>query len=336
MSNPIKFTITNESITVIHDGRAHTVREGQAQFKLLRHAIQNEQWDEIPKFFSVKSALSQWSNDKFKFDDNGSISYNGEPVPYDFGKKIISMATNGEDPTPLFKFYERLQRNPSSRSVDQLWAFLSKLSIPLTKTGCFLAYKGVRSDYMDRHSGTICNKPGTTITLPRNSISDDPREPCHFGLHVGAWDYASDFAGSGGKLVICEVDPEFVVCVPYDSGYEKMRVCQYKVIGEAGDALRDNVYDIDEVEETKEEDKAAIVEKTINSAKGKPAAQLEIRTKPEKKNFDKYKKWDVSKLLELSIDELRKYATYGLNIVGASKIRGGKTTLVKKILKVRG
>ncbi len=45
---------------------------------------------------------------------------------------------------------------------------------------------------------------------------------------------------------------------------------------------------------------------------------------------------DAQKLLEFSLDELRKYATYGLEIVGASKIAGGKTALVGKILKTRG
>ena len=51
-------------------------------------------------------------------------------------------------------------------------------------------------------------------------------------VHVGALAYAITFcSGGGSRIVICEVDPENVVCVPYDCSQQKMRVCEYKVIG---------------------------------------------------------------------------------------------------------
>lgn len=334
-TEPLKYTMTSESVTVMYGGKSHVVRESSPHFNNLRKAILSKDWDSVPKYLTVKSSISQWSNDKFKILDDGRVNYEGKEIPNDFGCRIVSMATAGEDPTPLFRFYDRLQKNPSKRSVDQLWPFLNKLGIPLTKDGCFLAYKGVRDDFMDKHSGTICNKPGSTIKLPRNSISDDPNEACHFGLHVGAKSYASSFASSYGKVVICVVDPQHVVCVPYDSGKEKMRVCEYKVIGLDGCPLPDTVYDGDEHEESPE-DKVAVVKKSkARSEKGKPAATIEVKEKASKKEFDKYSKFGTGELLELSLDDLRKYATYGLSIVGASKIPGGKTALVKKILKAR-
>lgn len=331
-TEPLKYTMTTESITVMYDGKPHVVKESSPHFNNLRKAIHAKDWDSVPKFLTVKGSISHWSNDKFKIVDGGTVTYEGQNVPDDFGRRIISMATAGEDPTPLFRFYDRLQKNPSKRSVDQLWPFLSKLGIPLTKDGCFLAYKGVRDDFMDKHSGTISNKPGSVIKLPRNSISDDPREACHFGLHVGAKRYASGFAD---KVVVCAVDPQHVVCVPYDHSNEKMRVCEYKVIGLDGCSLPDTVYDGDEHEESPE-DKVAVVKKSkARSEKGKPAATIEVKEKASKKEFDKYSKFGTGELLELSLDDLRKYATYGLSIVGASKIPGGKTALVKKILKAR-
>jgi hypothetical protein len=42
-----------------------------------------------------------------------------------------------------------------------------------------------------------------------------------------------------------------------------------------------------------------------------------------------------AKLMERGIDELRKYASGHLKIVGASKMSGGKTSLVAAILKAR-
>lgn len=337
MTNTIKFTSTAESLVVIYNGKTYTVKEGSPNFNNLRKALKDQDWDKVPDYLTVASSLTMWSNAKFKITESGEVTFEGEAVPRDFARRIVAMATEGENPTPLFKFYERLQRNPSKRSVDQLWPFLSKVGIPITKDGCFLAYKGVDSQFMDVHSGSISNRPGTTVKLPRNSVSDDPKEACHFGLHVGAKRYASGF---GDTVVVCKVDPEHVVCVPYDSNQEKMRTCEYKVIGLDGQDLPDTVFDESEGKETEPEDeKVAEVVKTKqvkSKEKNKPPATVTTRTKPAGRSFDEFKKLDPGELLKKSIDELRKYATYGLEIIGASKIPGGKTALVKKILKARG
>lgn len=331
--------MTNESVVVTHEGKSYTVREGMANYKNLCKALRDKEWEKVPGYLTIATTITQWSNDKFKIHETGEVTYNDSTLPRSFGARIAKMAADGEDPTPLFKFHERLLRNPSKRSVDQLWPFLEKVGIPLTKDGCFLAYKGVGSDYMDHHSGTICNKPGTLVKLPRNSISDDPREACHFGLHVGNDRYARSFAGNG-KLMVCKVNPEHVVCVPYDSSQEKMRVCEYYVIGVHGSELPDTVYGGDEADEKPDAPgtETTVTKARMKSSKGekkKPAATVIHKKKPQNNDFSSYKNLDVTKLMELSLDELRKYATYGLEIVGASKIPGGKTMLIKKILKAR-
>lgn len=358
-SKPPPYSSTTESITVVWEGVSHTVKKGTTNFEPLRRALQEKRWDDVPKHLTVEESLSNWSDKKFKIGNN-QVTYQGVPVPHSFGRRVLMMATKGESVTPLLMFYERLQRNPSKRSVDQLWDFLDHMKIPLTKDGCFLAYKGVRDDFKDVHSGKIDNKPGNTVELPRNSISDDPREACHFGLHVGAESYATGF---GKTVVVCKVDPEHVVCVPYDHSHQKMRVCKYVVIGIAGGELSSTLDDRDEEnwvegegqsqederneipdteeEEDEESDKPVVVEKEkatvtkVKSDKKKPAAKITTPVNHKKSEFDKYKKFDYPELIELSLDELRKYATYGLDIVGASKIAGGKTALIGKILSVR-
>lgn len=268
------------------------------------------------------------------------MSYMGQPVPNEFRRHVLDRANAGKSPEPLFKFWERLQKNPSKRSVDQLFSFISKENIPITTDGCFLAYKGVREDYMDKHSGTISNKPGSTIEIPRNQVSDDPREACHFGLHVGAEGYARTFAG---RQVICKVDPENVVCVPYDSGQEKMRVCKYEVIGNKGDTLPSNLFETEELEtardgieeEVEEIDTSKQGDDLPEEKKKEPLKAKRTVKKLDKKDFSRFKGMNAQKLMGESIDDLRKYATYGLEIVGASKIPGGKAKLVAKILKAR-
>lgn len=339
MTNIIKYTSTAESLVVVYNGKTYTVKEGSPNFNNLRKALKDQDWDKIPDYLTVTSSITAWSNDKFKITENGNVTFEGEAVPRDFGERIKNMATTGEDPTPLFRFYERLRRNPSKRSVDQLWPFLSKVGIPITKDGCFLAYKGVNSSFMDKHTGTISNKPGTTVKLPRNSISDDPREACHFGLHVGAKNYASGF---GEVVVVCKVDPENVVCVPYDHSQEKMRTCEYKVIGVDGHDLPNTVFDEDEHDRNEEKEgttetvEVVKIQKVKAKEKDKPSATVVTRTKTADHNFDEFKKLDSKELMGKSIEELRKYATHGLQMLRASKIPGGKIALIKKILKARG
>jgi hypothetical protein len=299
------------------------------------------------------------------------------------------------------------------RSVEQLWNFLQHSNIPLTTNGTFYAYKGVKSDYKDAHSGTIDNSPGAVNKMPRNKISDDPQKDCHFGFHVGALEYARGFSS---LVVVCEVDPEHVVCVPYHLSSQKMRVCEYKVVGNYGGPLPSIVIvpdtevdefvetdkddyekepDQDKEEEEKEDEAAAEPdgdneeenddqdegdddkdtpsdgddpfdhghpedakdplevtnedadrERVREEKKRKKAAKEERQKAREtrevdpdkraaKKGFENFTKMDMAKLMGQSLDDLRQYAGKGLDIVGASKIAGGKTELVKRILKVR-
>ncbi len=166
------------------------------------------------------------------------------------------------------------------------------MGIPITADGCFLAYKGVRADYKDVHSGIFDNSPGQSHEMDRAAVSDDPNYHCHFGFHVGSESYAKGF---GPKVVICKVDPEYVVCVPNDYECQKMRVCKYSVIGNYGCQLPSTVFE-DEPEVT------------------------------EAISFDV----SASELLSKSIEELRQMAQK--LVVGARHIQGGKLTLVSLIM----
>jgi hypothetical protein len=346
-TTPLPFTLTHESITVVYEGKPHVVQKGTPQFNALRKAIMAEDWKSVPKNLTVATSIKDWAKGKFTLKDD-HFYFEGNEIPSNINNRVIKMATTGEDPTPLFKFWERLQKNPSMRSVEQLWPFLEHKGIPLTKEGCFLAYKGVRNDFLDAHSGTISNKPGTVHEMPRNQISDDPNHACHEGFHVGALAYAGSFSQ---RVVICEVDPEHVVCVPYDASQHKMRVCKYKVVGQHnGSHMSSTTHrdDSDEAEEGETDDE------TFNSGdasyehhhdvpkKKKKGSEKKKEHKAKKKagkqlvqTFDKLKKMGMPELMKESIDTLRAYAGKGLKIVGASKVPGGKTALVSVILKAR-
>ena len=317
--NPPPYTITNESITVVVKGQTHTTQKGTPNYLALRKAILEEDWEGLSTHLTVSKSLEQWAKGIFSLK-NGRLECSGEPIPLELHERCVELATAGESPAPVMAFWERLRKNPSYRSVQQLWDFMQHANIPLTPDGHFLAYKGVKTDYTDCHSGTIINKPGAEHEMPRNKISDDPDVACHYGFHVGALDYARTF---GARTVVCQIDPEHVVCVPKDSSMEKMRVCKYLVIGNYGSKLPSTVFK----EEKPKVPKAKVVKKG-----GKKAKKAERKRAT---GWSKFHRMDLEKLMKQGIMELRQYAAKGLLILGASKIPGGKTALVSRVIEVR-
>jgi len=129
------------------------------------------------------------------------------------------------------KFLENLMENPGYRSRNCLYNFLSHWSAPITEDGCFLAYKNVNNNYTDVHTGTFDNSIGTTVSMPRRDVNDDPNQTCSSGLHVAAPSYLPSFA-PGRRTIVCKINPRDVVAVPTDYSHAKMRVCQYEVVDE--------------------------------------------------------------------------------------------------------
>jgi hypothetical protein len=74
---------------------------------------------------------------------------------------------------------------------------------------------------------------GDKPSMPRFQISDDPSVACHRGLHACSFEYLQHW--NGHHLMMVKVNPKDVVCIPYDCGHSKMRVCEMEVISEIFD-----------------------------------------------------------------------------------------------------
>jgi hypothetical protein len=112
--------------------------------------------------------------------------------------------------------------------------------MPITPNGNFLAYKSVKSDWTDHHTGTFNNSIGNTLEMVRNDVCDDANVGCSSGFHAGSLEYASSFGNRNSHLLIVEINPSDVVSVPKDSDCQKLRTCKYKVIAEYTQKLPDN------------------------------------------------------------------------------------------------
>ena len=156
------------------------------------------------------------------------------------------MIEQGAPVDVLVKFWKRLKENPSKESRESLYAFLEFNHVPLLPDGCFLAYKKVRKNFMDCHSGTIDNSPGRSPEMDRSKVDPHRHNTCSHGLHVAAYRYAAHSYGGGGDILLdVKVDPKDVVTVPPDYNQQKMRVCKYTVIcvHEEGGEIKKQVVD---------------------------------------------------------------------------------------------
>lgn len=311
------YSMTNDNITIIMNGERRVYTQDDLLFSVLKKAIESGATDqELADLMDEGKLIAKWSNGQFKLHGQAVIGPDG-PLPASFSKRLLGMIREGLDPSALVNFWSRLQKNPSKRSIDQLFDFLQHNGIPLTDSGFLLAYKNVRNDWLDHHSGTWENKVGKTLSMPRNKISDDPRTACHEGYHVGALEYAKSF-NSGGKLIICKVDPEDVVCVPYDSSSQKVRVCKYEVVGVYSGQMPDTLL--------KDADLPVLKEKvSVSNIEEERSAQKAAKLKLKRRLSDE-------QVLAMSLAELRQYASNELAIVGASHLPGGKWALLELVL----
>jgi len=335
MTKP-NYTITNDTITVVHEGEAHTVKEGAPNFAKLRQALIAKDWSAVPGFLTVEEAVKSWSEGEFSFSGDGTVTHATRPLPEALAKRMLAMIHRDEDPKPLCRFFERLDKNPSMRSVEQLFQFLQHCGIPLTEDGCFLAYKGVKNDLKDAHSGKWDNSPGAINKMPRNRISDDPRHACHAGFHVGALRYAQGFSQ---RVVVCKVDPEHVVSVPYDCSERKMRVCEYAVVGHFGGELPYTTIPAQDIPVVKTtvtttaQDDGATPGKPKKSKVKKGGGKRGTLKPGEKELWVKLDDMDSEALLDAPLKALRRYATLKCRIVGAGRF--SKVAVVAAIMKVR-
>jgi len=233
MSNKVNWLITDHNITVNYDGQTHIVPRTDGLATRLITAIKAQDWKKIPDLVSAAKRIEKFSKGTFQVRD-GQIFVNGVQAPSALGQKIMRFSNDGLPYQPLVKFAEKLQQNPSFRAVNELFTFLEKNDHPITETGNFIAYKRVKADFKDIHSGTFDNSPGQEPEVPRNQVDEDATRTCSNGLHVANWNYAhTQFASYNPATDIMlevEVSPSDVVAVPVDYNNSKMRVCKYKVL----------------------------------------------------------------------------------------------------------
>ena len=224
----IPYILTDNSLTIVVDGKALTMETTNPSFNEAKKLLSEEKYDELPDLFDTPKAVERFAEGNIKVSD-GEVSYKGEVIHNHVVGRILDFMRQGLPYKPLTRFVEKLMENPSRRAVNELYAFLEHKNMPLTPDGNFLAYKGVRSDFTDWHSGRFANEVGDVNEMPRRNVCDNANIGCSDGFHAGSLDYARQY-GNGGHLMVVEIDPSDVVSVPLDCDCQKLRTTKYKIV----------------------------------------------------------------------------------------------------------
>jgi hypothetical protein len=230
-------------ITVVLDGKSYSINAGNKLFLNALEAFKVNDWDAFISFVNpeirLKSLYAKYEGIEVK---DGNLYVFDEPVHSTLATRVLSFLEAGLDCVHLFKFILKLNLNPSKRAVDELYTFLEHRALPITDNGNFLAYKAVRDDYFDKYSGKFINTIDAVLEMPRNKVDDDKNVGCSYGFHAGTIEYAKQFSGGSGHIMLVEINPSDVVSIPTDCEFQKLRTCKYKVVGEYEIDLTDPLY----------------------------------------------------------------------------------------------
>lgn len=236
MTLRIPFTISNQSLTFYVKGKPYSVTKDQAAYAELKSKLQatgDHDVEELLALVDVRKGLIRSSYGEIQIIGD-EIIWRGQALHNIWVDRIFEFQAAGEPFDPLWNALRRLVTNPTPEAIERLPNFLERCKLGFLDDGRFVAFKGVKANYWDAHTGnTFRNMVGDKPSMDRAEVDPDPNATCSRGLHVGAPGYVGQYYGATDqRIMLVAVAPEDVVCVPTDYNGEKMRVCAYEVIDE--------------------------------------------------------------------------------------------------------
>ena len=249
------------------DGELHPLRVSEEDrsetFNLVKQLVKTPNPDMEELGMKLYEVMSPVANVKKRIEsdfylsesmsvENGVIKFGEYVLEETLSNHILSLLDDNNTPKDgkLWKSYVRfldnLHQNVNEDIRKQLFRWMDYENkagndFGITEDGCIVGYKGCVGTVLQPMSqftgnaivdgvevkGSIPNKVGSVIQMPRSAVEFDPSVGCSVGLHVGTRDYA---VGWAPILLLVKVNPRDIVSVPYEVQSQKMRVCEYTVL----------------------------------------------------------------------------------------------------------
>jgi len=262
--------------TVVLNGQPHQFDHTHPHYTDLVACVHSDDSDKFVELLQSGNEIEDWSEGDFEFR-NGFLYFEDEQIATQPTNRIVELIRQGFPHQPMLNYLTNLYDNVSERAVQESYTWSSHKGLPITDDGMMVGYKGVRAhagdpitvkngevkegDLVDIYTGkTFRNNVGDKCVMKRRQVCDDHTKGCDSGLHVGTYEYASDWAGPTGVVVLVKFNPKDIVSVPSDCECQKMRVSEYEVIAIAREQLQEAVYEYEDDGETYDYDDTAETE----------------------------------------------------------------------------
>lgn len=237
MTKNIASLVTANGILLFIDGTQFTVGNDHPNFNRIKDAIKTKNFAVIPALADIVTSVRNWLNNGQDFELRGDQVYlNSVAFSREITNKVLSMLEAGANAEPLYAFLRKVRANPSKIAQDELLLFCVANGFMIHEDGDIIAYKSVRGNYTDIHSGKFRNAVGDVVTMERGQVDDNRERTCSTGLHFASHEYASTWAGNidgvNRRLMVMKINPRDVVSIPSDYNNQKGRCCRYEVISE--------------------------------------------------------------------------------------------------------
>lgn len=219
------FNFNNRLSVVFDDNTSFTCSKEDSVYPLAMKLALEEDWDNLK--ILINSTKQIMTTKDYNLKDS---TINGVKVESPLTHLINRIKEKGvceESIEHIKPFLENCLENQYIDAVEEIYDFIKKLDLVITKDGCFLAYKHVNSNLTSCHDGKTLHTPGTWVEV--EDFDTNRNNVCSQGLHFCSRDYLDHYPGD---VTICvKVNPKDVVSIPTDYNFEKGRCKKYFVVG---------------------------------------------------------------------------------------------------------
>ena len=233
--NEHQIMILPESIVIAMDGKAETITTSHQSYDKIVEAIHNQDIKLAYTLMKPREAIKQFTHGQVSVVDR-EVTWSGHKISgSSIAKRLMALMLKGDydNLERLGKFLDKMFQNPSAALVQsgRIYEFMAYSDIEIDEDGDIILYKSVRGNYLDKHSGTINNTPGTIVRMARSFVNDNNKDLCSYGLHVCSLAYLKQCFGSLGQRVVrCKLNPRDIVSITDDYKSSKIRCCEYLVL----------------------------------------------------------------------------------------------------------
>ncbi|MDF4164601.1 helix-turn-helix domain-containing protein [Escherichia coli] len=233
--NEHQILILPDSVVIAIDGKPETITTSHPAYDRIVQAIKDKDVKLAYSLMRPREAIAKYAAGLVDVSDN-RVRWSGHDITgTSIAKRVLALMLKGDfhNLDRMAKFMDKMFQNPSASLVQsgRIYEFMAYSDIEIDDDGDIILYKSVRGNYMDKHSNTISNAPGTIVRMARSFVNDNNSELCSYGLHVCSLAYLKECFGSVGQRVVrCKLNPRDIVSVTDDFGSSKIRCCEYLVL----------------------------------------------------------------------------------------------------------